>query len=68
MKVRFEFEIDPRKTETVDPRDVADCETIEAMELELLEWPNPEWRVSVNKDDLTALWAAVQALRQREGD
>ena len=59
MKVRYDFEVDGRGSESLDPRDFADCDDIEILESVLIEQANPGLRVFVNKDDLHAMWESI---------
>lgn len=68
MKVRFEFEIAPYDTQDLEARDFDGCESIDDLHMQLLDQPNPSWRVFVNKDDLQALWTEIQNSRQAAKD
>lgn len=66
MKVRFDYDIAPKKSADLDPRDFTNCETFGEFMDELTERaPEPEWSVYQSKDDAAKLWAEVQE-RQRE--
>ena len=66
MKVLFEFEIDQRKRIDINPREFDHVDNIEKLEFELLDYPDPCWRVTVDPDDLQELWEKIQELRGRE--
>lgn len=66
MRVLFEFEIDPRKRIDIDPRELDHVDNIEELEFELLDYPDPSWRVTVDPDDLQELWEKIQELKGRE--
>jgi hypothetical protein len=68
MRVRVEFEIDPRSSEDLPPGDFAhatDMADLEDMVMDYFE-PNWRWRMSVNKSDLESLWKEVQKLQAEE--
>lgn len=68
IKVRFEFEIDQRKSDDFAPADFDYCETLDQLREELMESAEHlvSWRMDVNSDDLEAFWAAVQKLRAED--
>lgn len=65
MKVRFEFEIDPRQTMKLEPRDFVDCRDLEELHMDLLDQPDPGWRMYVNQDDLVVFWDEVEKIRSQ---
>lgn len=66
MRVLFEFEIDQRTRIDIDPREFDHVDNIEELEFDLLDYPDPCWRVWVDPDDLQELWEKVQALKGLE--
>lgn len=63
MKIRFEFEIDERRTEDLRPGDFAHCENVGELEDALLEQADPSWRAHINKDDLARFWTEISRER-----
>jgi hypothetical protein len=66
MRVRVKFEINPNDSDDLAPSNFAgatDMDELEGMVLTHFEEFDPAWSLSINKDDLKALWEQVQKLQ-----
>ena len=65
MNVKFKFDMPSSRTDDLDPSCYDGCDTIQDLKACLLdECEMPAWDVTVDKDDLDALWAEVEKRRE----
>jgi len=66
VRVRVEYDAPSPHVEECDPADFEDCATEDEVLIRVVEWTEQGASVFPNESDIAALWAAVQALRERD--